>query len=61
MVDGELCNIECTVTEVERHLNHWNVNKSSGPDDISPYILKECSFQLAPSLTTLLNESFFIW
>ena len=58
MVDDELCNIECTVAEVERHLNHLNVNKSSGPDNISPYILKECSFQHAPSLTAPLNESF---
>ncbi|CAB4003114.1 Hypothetical predicted protein [Paramuricea clavata] len=53
-----LTNIECTVAEVERHLKQLNVNKSPGPDDISPHVLKQCCTQLAPSLTTFLNESF---
>ena len=53
-----LTNIECTVAEVERHLKQLNVNKSLGPDDISPHVLKQCCTQLAPSLTTILNKSF---
>jgi hypothetical protein len=52
-------NIECTVAEVYRHLKQLNVNKSPGPDDISPHILKQRCTQRAPSLTTILNESFF--
>ena len=34
-----------------------NVNKSTGPDDISPYILKETAHQLSPLLTYLFNRS----
>jgi hypothetical protein len=54
----ELGIIECTEQEVERHLKKLNVNKSPGPDNIPPRILRECASQLAPSLATLFNKSF---
>ena len=58
MVDDELCDIQCTTEEVESYLRNTDANKSSGPDGISPHVVKECATQLAPSLTNLFNKSF---
>ena len=38
-------------------LTRLNVNKSTGPGGISPYILKETARQLSPLLTYLFNRS----
>ena len=34
-----------------------DVNKATGPDGISPRLLKETAYQIAPSLSTLFNRS----
>lgn len=49
--------IEVTSPGVVKLLSGLNVNKSTGPDDISPYILKETAHQLSPLLTYLFNRS----
>ena len=49
--------IEVTSPGVVKLLSGLNVTKSTGPDDISPYILKETAHQLSPLLTYLFNRS----
>ena len=58
MVNDELRDIQCTTEEVESYLRNIDANKSSGPDGISPHVVKECATQLAPSLTNIFNKSF---
>ena len=50
---------EITVTRsgVEKLLSQMNPHKAPGPDGISARLLKECSRELAPLLTTLFNKS----
>ena len=50
MTSENLTKVECSIDEVECYLNKLDTNKSPGPDNISPHILKRCSEQLAPSL-----------
>ena len=38
-------------------LNGLNINKASGPDCLSARVLKECSFEIAPILALIYNES----
>ena len=47
----------CTTNEVAKVPKSLNVNKSCGPDSVSPRLLKECYMELAPSLTRLFNYS----
>ena len=47
-----------TPIEVGRLLRELNENKSCGPDDIHPRILKHCSNSLASPLYALFNTSF---
>ena len=49
--------IEVTSPGVVNLLTKLNVNKSTGPDGISPYILKETARQLSPLLTYLFSRS----
>ena len=49
--------IKVTSSGVVNLLTKLNVNKSSGPDGISPYILKETAHELSPLLTYLFNRS----
>ena len=35
-----------------------NLNKASGPDDLSARVLKECSSEVVPTLALIYNESF---
>ena len=58
MTSENLTKVECSIDEVECYLNKLDTNKSPGPDNISPHILKRCSKQLAPSLTSLFNDFF---
>ena len=48
--------IEVTSPGVVNLLTKLNVNKSTGPDGISPYILKETAHELSPLLTYLFNR-----
>ena len=52
-----LCIKEITADEVRKYLRKIDPNKSTGPDDISPRILKECSDQLEYPITLLFNKS----
>ena len=53
----DLNSIILTELEVTGILQKLNVNKSCGPDDVSPVILKCFSSYLAPSLCSLFNRS----
>jgi hypothetical protein len=57
VTEEKLCDIQCSVDEVEQYLNNINVSKSPGPDNILPRILKECASAIAPSLTSIFNRS----
>ena len=49
----------CTISIAETRLilDNIDTNKATGPDDISGRILRECSKEIAPSLTCLFNMS----
>ena len=49
--------INITVNEVEKLLKELNPNKASGPDQLSPRILKELHHELAPSVTFIFQKS----
>jgi hypothetical protein len=55
--DPELEHINITQGEVLKELNKLNPNKAPGPDGLPTRVLKECAPQLAPSITTLFNDS----
>ena len=48
---------EIQTNEVRKYLQKIDPNKSTGPDDISPRILKECYTQLENPVTRLFNKS----
>lgn len=50
-----LSNMVFTTEMVFKELSQLDVNKSCGPDNLSPQVLKKCAVQLAPSLTKLFN------
>ena len=58
LVCEELNYISCTTEEILKHLKLLKINKSPGPGSISPVILKSCTFELAPSISFLVNKSF---
>ena len=43
--------------DVFKILSKLDVNKSCGPDNVSPYVLKMCAQQITPSLTIFFNLS----
>ena len=47
----------CSTEEVADLITKLDVSKSSGPDDISPRMLKLAAFDIAPSLTKIFNLS----
>jgi hypothetical protein len=57
VMEEKLCDIQCSVDEVEQYLNNINVSKSPGPDNILPRILKQCASAIAPSLASIFNRS----
>lgn len=60
LVCEKLNYISCTTEEILKHLKSLKTNKSPGPDRISPVILKSCAFELAPSISFLVNKSFLL-
>ena len=58
VVVKRLENINCSVNEVRRLLLKLKPNKSPGPDNIAPCVLRECVSELAPSLAHILNKWF---
>ena len=53
----DLSSVTITVDQVKNILQKLDVNKSCGPDDISPILLKCFSQYLSPSLSSLFNRS----
>ena len=53
----DLCHIQVTVEEVYKELAKLDTKKATGPDNISPIFLKECSQELKSSLCELINKS----
>ena len=54
--DAEL-EVYCTIDEVKQLLSNLQVNKASGPDDVSSYMLKYVATSIAPSITQFFNQS----
>ena len=52
-----MCDIEVSVTGVQKLLAGLDTNKSMGPDGLSPIILKECASEISPMLTFIFNQS----
>ena len=57
---SELAEFQLTTDEVLAYLNYLDTSKAYGPDGIPARLLKECSFQIAPSLCDLFNYSLHI-
>ncbi|KAK4317340.1 hypothetical protein Pmani_011604 [Petrolisthes manimaculis] len=49
--DQEITTVEVTQERVEHLLRAVDVRKASGPDDVSPQVLRHCSSELAGTLT----------
>ena len=53
-----LCeDINITVSGIEKLLKQLNPTKASGPDNISPRVLKEVASEIAPSLILIYRAS----
>ena len=55
--DSLLSDVQFTTEEVQETLLALDTSKATGPDNISPKLLKETAHQIAPSLTKLFNKS----
>ena len=53
----KLINMRFTSTTVKEHLQNLNQNKASGPDGISPKMLRETATEIAPILARIYNFS----
>ena len=49
--------VSITIEEIRYLLSNISSDKATGPDEISGRLLKECSNEIAPSLTALFNKS----
>ena len=56
-VNPNLSSCTISIAKTRLILNNIDTNKATGPNDISGRILKECSKEIAPSLTCLFNMS----
>ena len=50
--------ISATEETVVKKLKEISISRSSGPDDLPNWVLKEFAYVLAPSITDILNSSF---
>ena len=55
--ESSIENIRITTIAVNKILRNLKVNKASGPDDISPRVLKQTANEISPSLAQLFNFS----
>ena len=53
----QMPDISITITGTENLLKNLNPNKASGPDEISPRLLKELHHEIAPILTKIFKSS----
>ena len=58
--DNELHLIETSIEEVTKELKTINPSKAYGPDQIPGRLLKECTSEIAPSLSRLINPSLHV-
>jgi len=49
--------ITFSVDGIQHLLSCLGVNKASGPDNISPFILKECANEISPVLQVIFTQS----
>ena len=56
-VHDNICEIQVTKKCVVDKLLNLNVNKTPGPDDMHPYLLKQCADSLSSPLQYLFNQS----
>ena len=54
---SDILSIQCSVEEVVCLLSALQLGKASGPDGISPHMLKNTASSIAPSITDLFNYS----
>ena len=54
---SKMDNINITLPGVEKLLKDLNPNKASGPDEISPRLMKELHHEIAPYLTKIFCAS----
>ena len=54
--DRNVTTVLVTEEQVERLLGAVNVNKATGPDDVSPRLLKHCARELTAPLTTVFTS-----
>ena len=55
--DNELHLIQTSIEEVTKELKAINPSQAYGPDQIPGRLLKECTSEIAPSLSRLINLS----
>ena len=55
----QISDITLTTEEVAACLSNLDISKASGPDRIPARLLKECSYQIAPSICALFNQSLY--
>ena len=46
-----------SVTGIQHQLSVLDINKASGPDNVSPFILKHCSNEISPILQVIFTQS----
>ena len=56
-IDERLRDIRFDIVDIRIILDHLDVSKATGPDNIPGRVLKECAREIAPSLTKLCNLS----
>ena len=57
LYSNPLCNITITTNTVLEKLKKLRVDKSPGPDQIHPRVIKEAASELAPALAVIFNKS----
>jgi len=49
--------ITIPVAGIQQQLSQLDSNKASGPDNILPYILKNCANEISPTLQVIFTQS----
>jgi len=53
-----MTDVSFSINEIQQALCNLQVNKTSGPDHIPPYILKNCAEEISPVLKVIFTKSF---
>lgn len=57
IIDENLRSVDFSKEKVETLLRHLDITKAKGPDNISPWVLKNCASELSESLSILFKKS----